>query len=138
MPQKALNDYMMDWLSNLTNGMAPVTDMPLGVSVAYPDITFSNTAGNLVIDPPAYALKITPVQGDAGADAKWVFTVNPPSDAYGDAALDVTAIGPRYTVQMGKEPYLIRFTTPVTSIRYDGIGTPGTTGRVSVEGYQNA
>lgn len=115
------------------DGAALITDQQPGITKTYPDITFSGTAATLTLDPPADVLVITPVQGDAAADAKWVFCTDPVSAAFRDAQLDISAVGVRYTVQMQQEKQVFKFSSPISSIGYDGYGTPGTTGRVSVE-----
>lgn len=95
MAQKALNDYMMDWLSGLVNGAAPVSDGFQGISRTRWIDVVANTlptvagSGTITFENPVFGVKVTSMMVSAGTMP--LTAVNPIMRIAVDAANDAAA-----------------------------------------------
>lgn len=95
MSQKALQDYMMDWLSGLVNGAAPVSDGFQGIARTRWIDVVANTlptvagSGTITFENPVFGVKVTSMMVSAGTMP--LTAVNPIMRVAVDAANDAAA-----------------------------------------------
>jgi hypothetical protein len=102
MAQKALTDYMMDWLSDLEGKAArvhPVSGLPIGTLATQPSIAATATAAIQTFSQPAKGVRLCLLDGStADPDLYVLVAFDPPNTTILADWLDETLVGPRFRV----------------------------------------